>query len=91
MKKIIVFPANMDLSRYSVIWNLLQSREFSRLRCGLAQDLSETEVNYLREGFQPYCVLAHSALGKKCVEENEEISIEMMEEASYELTRQEVS
>ena len=81
----------MDLSQTSNVWNLLQSKEFSRLRCGFGRDLSESEVNYLREQFRPYCVLTQSVLGKRYVEENEEISIEMMEEASYELTRQEVS
>lgn len=90
MKKEIIFPANVDLSQNSSIWKLLHSREFSRLRCGFARDLSASEIEFLRDGFEPFCGLTSSPT-KKFVEANEEISIEMMEEASYELTRIEVS
>lgn len=91
MKKIIVIPGRMDCFTGEKLYELLHSMEFSRLRDGFAKDLSKEEIEFLREGFEPFQVLTDSPLGKYFVEEEEEISVEMMEEASFEMTKAEVS
>ena len=91
MKKIIVFPAGIDLSLGGPVSNLLSSREFSRLRCGFANFLTDEEIDFLMEEFEPFCVLDETPRGRRSVEEDEDISIEMMEEAAHYLTRLEVS
>ena len=91
MKKIIIIPSKMDMGVGEKVWDLLRSDEFSKLRCGFQKDLSPDELNYLRKQFEPFCVLTEDPMGRQFVEEQEEITVRMMLEASYELTKFEVS
>ena len=87
MKKIIVFPKPMDGFIGEKVWDLLLSDAFSKLRGGFHKELTVEEIEYLREEFEPYCVLEKTPMGKFSVEEGEEISVDMMLQASYELTK----
>ena len=91
MKKIINIPSKMDMGVGEKVWDLLRSDEFSKLRCGFHEDLTNDELDYLRKQFEPFCVLTEDPMGRRFVEEQEEITVRMMLEASYELTKFEVS
>lgn len=91
MKKILVIPKDLDIFGASVS-NLLLSDAFSKLRCGFSKDLSGEEISFLRKGFEQFCVLSETKQDKVYfVEEDEEITVEMMLEASYSLTRSEIN
>lgn len=88
MKKILVIPKDIDVSHGTPISKLLMSDAFSRLRCGFSKDLSEEEISYLRQEFEQFCVLSETQQDRVyCVEEDEEISVNMMLEASFDLSR----
>lgn len=92
MVKVIRIPETLDMSYNSSIWDLLCSNAFSRLRCGLSDKISDEGLAVLRKGFAPFCVLTNNPLsGEKYVDEDKEITIDMMERASYKLTKLEVS
>ena len=92
MVRVIRIPETLDLSHDSGIWNLLCSRAFSKLRSGLGNELSNEELMFLRKEFNNFCVLTDSPLpGEQFVEKDKDLTIDMMERASYTLTRLEVS
>lgn len=88
MKKILIIPKDLDTSHDAPIWNLLLSEALSRLRSGFSKDLSEEEISFLRQEFEQFCVLSETQQDRVyCVEEDEEISVNMMLEASFDLSR----
>ena len=71
-------------------WDLIGSDAFSKLRTG-REALTESELRFLRREFTKFIEFAeqgdHSYDGRSCVPKNENITIEMMRQASYELTK----
>lgn len=87
-KKIIVIPpGGVNALVGEKIWDLLRSDEFAKLRGGFHKDLTPDEIAYLRKGFEPFVVLTDSPMGRYFVNEDEEISVQMMLQAAYELTK----
>ena len=92
MVKVIRIPETLDFSYDSDIWDLLCSKAFSRLRSGLGDELSDEGLKFLRKEFGKFCVITDSPLPEEeYVKKDEALSIDMMEKASYTLTRLEVS
>ena len=90
MIKKIDIPENLDFGHDSRIWNLLQSRAFSKLRCGGADDLNTDELEFLRKEFEQFCCLTDGGDDHFSVEEAEPLTVAMMEKAAFEITKLEM-
>ena len=85
MKKIILIPTNLDLSKGSEAWNFIKTPEFSNLRNGTTELLTDEQISFLRSKFEKWVALTDEEVVTFCVEEDKPLSIAMMTAASYEL------
>ena len=88
--RIIDLPIALDFSHGAEIWTFLRSEAFGKMRTWCEDDLSESEIAYLREEFGKFTSLRDEGDGsyeeRYALKEGEELSIIMMKEAVYRLT-----